>query len=143
MRQVEWIYIIDNTGATLFSYEIHIQGSGNINNSLMSHFLFALQTIAKDLSTDEIKMVEMGNNKFFLNKEKSNDSLFILKSNREADPQIITPFLNQIKERFVEKFKGYNDLFVDEKIELLNSFKGDIRELLQQKTNLEKFSETI
>ena len=143
MRQIEWVYIVDSTGATLFSYEIHIQGSANIKNALMTHFIFALQTVAKDLATNEIRMVEMGQNKFFLNKEKSNDYLFILKSNRDADPKIIKPFLNQIKERFVEKFKGYKDLFVDEKIELLDSFKNDIRELLQEKSNLERFSETI
>lgn len=143
MRQLEWIYIIDNTGATLFSYETHIQGSGNINHALMSHFLFALQTVAKDLRTDEIRMVEMGQNTFILNKEKSNDYLFIIKSNRDTDLKLIKPILIQIKERFLKKFKGDRTLFVDEKIELLDSFKEEIRELLQQKSNLEKFSETI
>ena len=143
MRKIEWIYIIDKTGAILFSYEIHIQGSGNARHALISHFIFALKSIAKDLSADEVKIVEMGNNKFFLNKEKSNNYLFIVKSNRDIDPQIIKPFLNQIKERFVEKFKGYETLFVDEKIALLDSFKHDIRELLMEKSNLEKFSETI
>ena len=69
--------------------------------------------------------------------------LFILKSNRDASPQIIEPLMKQIQETFVKKFYGYKNLFVDEKIELLNSFKEDIRVILKQKSNIEKFSETI
>jgi len=143
MSKIDWIYIIDDTGATIFSYEIHIQGSGNISHALLSHFLFALQSIAKDLKDNEMKSVEMGNNKFLLSKEKSINYLFILKSNRDANPQIIEPFMKQIQDTFVKKFYGYKNLFVDEKIELLNSFKEDIRTILKQKSNIEKFSETI
>ena len=143
MNKIDWIYIIDNAGATIFSYENYIQGSGNISYALLSHFLFALQSIAKDLKENEIKGVEMGNNKFFLSKEKSTKYLFILKSNRDANSQIIEPLLKQIKDKFVKKFPGRKDLFVDEKIELLNSFKEDIRAILKQKSNIEKFSETI
>jgi len=143
MSKIDWIYIIDDTGATIFSYEIHIQGSGNISHALLSHFLFALQSIAKDLKDNEMKSVEMGNNKFLLSKEKSINYLFILKSNRDANPQIIEPFMKQIQDTFVKKFYGYKNLFVDEKIELLNSFKEDIRAILKQKSNIEKFSETI
>ena len=143
MSKIDWIYIIDDTGATIFSYEIHIQGSGNISHALLSHFLFALQSIAKDLKDNEMKSVEMGNNKFLLSKEKSTSYLFILKSNREANPQIIEPLMKQIQETFVKKFYGYKNLFVDEKIELLNSFKEDIRAILKQKSNIEKFVDTL
>jgi hypothetical protein len=143
MSKIDWIYVIDDTGATIFSYEIHIQGSGNISQALLSHFLFALQSIAKDLKDNEMKSVEMGNNKFLLSKEKSINYLFILKSNRDVNPQIIEPLMKQIQDTFVKKFYGYKNLFVDEKIELLNSFKEDIRAILKQKSNIEKFSETI
>jgi hypothetical protein len=143
MNKIDWIYIIDDTGATIFSYEIHIQGSGNASNALLSHFLFALQSIAKNLKINEMKSVEMSNNKFLLSKEKSTNYLFILKSNREANPQIIEPLMKQIQDAFVKKFTGYKTLFVDEKIELLNSFKEDIRTILKEKSNIEKFTETI
>lgn len=143
MSKIDWIYVIDDTGATIFSYEIHIQGSGNISHALLSHFIFALKSIAKDLKDNEIKSVEMSNNKFLLSKQKSTQYLFILKSNRDANLQIIEPLMKQIQEAFVKKFYGYKTLFVDEKIELLNSFKEDIREILQQKSNIEKFSETL
>jgi hypothetical protein len=143
MSKVDWIYIIDDTGATIFSYEIHIQGSGNVSQAIMSHFLFALQSISKDLKNNEMRSVEMSNNKFFLKKETSMNYLFILKSDRDANPQIIEPFMIQIQNKFVKKFHGYQKLFVDEKIELLNSFKEDIRELFNEKSNLEKFFETI
>ena len=143
MNKIDWIYIIDDTGAIIFSYEIHVQGSGNVSHALLSHFLFALQSTAKNLKDNEIRSIEMSNNKFLLSKEKSTNYLFILKSDRDANPQIIEPLLKQIQDKFVKKFLGYKSLFVDEKIELLNSFKEDIRAILKEKSNIEKFSETI
>ncbi|MFX1443256.1 MAG: hypothetical protein ACFFHV_07585 [Promethearchaeota archaeon] len=143
MNKIDWIYIIDDTGATIFSYEIHVQGSGNVSHALLSHFLFALQSIGKNLKDSEIKSIEMSNNKFLLSKEKTTHNLFILKSNRDADPQLIKTLLKQIQDKFVKKFFGYKKLYADDKIELLNSFKEDIREILKEKTNIEKFSETL
>ncbi len=83
----------------------------------------------------------MGNDKFFLTKEKLTSYLFILKTHRDANSEVINPLLNEIKTKFVEKFTGHFSIDVDKKIEILNSFREDIKEILKQKTNLEKFVE--
>ncbi len=141
MDEIYWIYIIDTTGKTLFSYENHIQGSSTANTALLSHLIYALQSISKDIREDQVKGVEMGNDKFFLTKEKLTSYLFILKTHRDANSEVLNPLLNEIKTKFVEKFTGHFSVDVDAKIEILNSFREDIKVILKQKTNLEKFVE--
>ena len=143
MNMINWIYIIDQSGATIFSYENHVQGSGNGNLAFLSHFLFALQSIAKTLKENEVRSVEMGNNRFFICKEKMTNYIFILKTNRDADYEVITPILKEIKEKFIEKFTGHFKLVLEDKIALLNSFKQDIKVIIKQKSNIQKFAETI
>jgi len=141
MDDIYWIFIIDNIGKTIFSYENHIQGSSTANSALLSHLIYSLQSISKDIREDQVKGVEMGNNKFFLTKEKLTSYLFILKAHRDANSEVINPILNEIKTKFVEKFTGHLSIDVDTKIEILNSFREDVKEILQPKTNLEKFTE--
>ena len=66
MNVINWIYIIDDSGGTIFSFENHLQGSNDTTSALLSHFLFALQSIAKTLKDNEVRSVEMSNNRFFL-----------------------------------------------------------------------------
>ena len=143
MNLINWIYIIDNSGATVFSFENRVQGDSGPTSALLSHFLFALQAIAKTLKNNEVRSVEMSNNRFFLCKENMTSYLFIIKTNRDADTHIITPVLNEIKNKFVEKFTGHFKLVVEDKIALLNAFKEDIKNIIQQKSNIEKFVDTL
>ncbi len=143
MNVINWIYIIDDAGATIFSFENHAQGAGNGTSALMSHFLFALQSIAKTLKDNEVRGVEMSNNRFFLCKEKMTSYLFILKTNRDADTQVITSVLSEIKNKFVEKFTGHFKLVIEDKIALINAFREDLKDLLKHKSNIEKFVDTL
>ena len=70
MDEIYWLYIIDAAGKTLFSYENHIQGSSTANTALLSHLIFALKSISKDIREGQVKGVEIGNDKFYLTKEK-------------------------------------------------------------------------
>ena len=143
MTKIDWIHIIDDTGATIFSYETIVQGSLRNTHTIISHFLHALQSISKNLDHSKVKSIDLGNNRFFLTKEKLTNYLFIIKSNQGVDLDFITLLLNQIKHKFVEKFSGHFKLVVDDKIELLNSFKEDVKEILMLKSNLGKLSETL
>ncbi|MFX1443258.1 MAG: hypothetical protein ACFFHV_07595 [Promethearchaeota archaeon] len=143
MNVINWIYIIDSSGATILSFENQIQGTGVSTSALLSHFLFALQSIAKTLQNNEIRSVEMSNNRFFLCKENMTNYLFIIKTNRDADTRVITPVLNEIKNKFLEKFKGHFRLDIEDKIALLNAFKEEIKNIVNEKTNIEKFVDTL
>ncbi|MFX0069481.1 MAG: hypothetical protein ACFFAO_00105, partial [Candidatus Hermodarchaeota archaeon] len=107
MDKIYWIYILDKTGATLFSYENITPGVPGNTSALLSNFIFALQSIAKSLKEDEVKGVEMGNSKFFMTKEKLTNYLFIVKSDREAELNFIELILNEIITKFIKKFTGH------------------------------------
>lgn len=143
MNVINWIYIIDESGATIFSFENHVQGTNGRTSAVLSHFLFALQSIAKTLKDDEVRSVEMGNNRFFLCKEKMTNYLFIIKTNRDADTFVISPILTEIKNKFVEKFEGHFQLVIEDKLVLINAFKEEIKVIVGQKTNIEKFVDTL
>lgn len=143
MNKIYWIYIIDNTGATIFSYEQSIQGTSKINSTLLSHFIYALQSVAKNLEVDEIKAVDIGNNKFFITKEKLTSYLFIIKTSTDIESKRINPILKNIRNKFVELFTGHFSLNLDEKVEILKSFEDYVKELFEGKTRINKLIEAL
>lgn len=143
MNEISAIYIIDTTGATIFSYEHHVQGLSSPNIALLSHFLSALKSTAKNLHSNEIKSIDISNNKFFLNREKKSSFLFILKSETNTTSKTIEPILQKIKEKFVEKYIKPTLLQIEDKIEVLDLFKEDIKDMLKHKSNNETFMENI
>jgi len=136
MDEIVWIYIIDSSGATIFSYENYVQGTSEVNLTLLSHFIYALQSVAKNIEEDEIKEVDIDKNKFFLIKEKLTSYLFIIKTKPNAKSEIIKLILKKIKEKFIEKFTGHFTLPVQDKIKLLKSFKEDVKKIIEGKNHL-------
>ncbi|MFX0167667.1 MAG: hypothetical protein ACFE9V_20285 [Candidatus Hodarchaeota archaeon] len=143
MKEIIWIYIIDSSGATIFGYDNHIQGNSEVNQTLLSHFIYALQSVAKNIGEDEIKEVEISKNKFFLMKEKLTSYLFIIKTKPNAKSEIINPILKKIKKKFVEKFTGHFTLPVQDKIKLLRSFKEDVKRIIEGKNHLASLVESL
>ncbi len=133
MDEIIWIHIIDGSGANIFSYENYIKGTSEVNLTLLSHFIYALRAVAKNMEVDEIKEVDIDKNKFFLIKEKLTNFLFIIKTKPKAKTEIITPILRKIKEKFVEKFTGHFTLPIQDKIQLLKSFKEDVKRIIEGK----------
>ncbi|MFX1530583.1 MAG: hypothetical protein ACFFBC_05685 [Promethearchaeota archaeon] len=136
MKEIIWIYIIDSSGATIFSYDNYVKGNSEVNHTILSHFIYGLRAIAKNMGEDETKEVELNKNKFFLIKEKLTSYLFIIKTKPSAKSEIIDPILKKIKEKFVEKFTGHFTLPVQDKIELLRSFKEDVKRIIEGKNHL-------
>ena len=143
MNKIYWIYIIDNTGATIFSYESPIQGVSGINSTLVSHFIYALQAVGKNLAEDEIKAVDLGNNKYFITKEKLTSYLFIIKTSPDIQSRIINPLLKTIRNKFVELFTGHFSLDLDEKAEILKSFENYVKGILEGKTPMKNFIKAL
>ena len=136
MDEIIWIYIIDNSGATIFNYDNYLNENSDVNHSILTHFIHALQSVAKNIEEDEIKVVNIDKNKFFLTKEKLTSYLFIIKAKPDAKSELINPILRKIKDKFVEKFTGHFTLAVQEKISLLKSFKEDIKRIIEGKNHL-------
>ncbi|MFX0007874.1 MAG: hypothetical protein ACFFA7_13410 [Promethearchaeota archaeon] len=143
MNEIIWIYIIDNSGATIFSYDNYANGNSDIDHSILTHFIHALQSVAKNIEEDEIKVVNIDRNKFFLIREKLTSYLFIIKAKPNAKSEIINPILRKIKNKFVEKFTGHFTLPVQEKVTLLKSFKEDIKRIIEGKNHLMDLINTL
>ena len=143
MKEIIWIYIIDSSGGTIFSYDNYVQGNSEVNHTLLTHFIYALQSVAKKLGEDETKEVEINKNKFFLIKEKLTSYLFIIKTKPDAKSEIISPILKKIKEKFVEKFTGHFTLPVQDKIKLLQSFKEDVKRIIEGKNDLSSLIKSL
>ncbi|MFX1457372.1 MAG: hypothetical protein ACFFDB_18555 [Promethearchaeota archaeon] len=143
MKEIIWIYIIDSSGATIFGYDNYVKGNSEVNHTLLSHFIYALQSVAKNLGEDETKEVEINKNKFFLIKEKLTSFLFIIKAKPNAKSEVITSILKKIREKFMEKFAGHFTLPVQDKIELLRSFKEDVKRIIEGKNHLLNLIESL
>ena len=143
MHEIIWIYIIDSSGATIFGYDNYVKGNSEVNHTLLSHFIYALQSVAKNMGEDETKEVEINKNKFFLIKEKLTNYLFIIKTKLNAKSEVISPILTKIKEKFVEKFTGHFTLPVQDKIKLLRSFKEDVKRIIEGKNHLSSLIESL
>ncbi|MFX1326497.1 MAG: hypothetical protein ACFE8N_16215 [Promethearchaeota archaeon] len=141
--EIIWIYIIDNSGATIFSYENFLMGNSEINHALLSHFIHALQSMAKNLEEEEIKEVIIGENRFYLSKEALTNYLFIVKTKPTAKYENLKLILKKIKDRFVEKFTGHFTLPVQDKLELIQSFKEDVKKIIEGKNHLLDLVETL
>ncbi|MFW9897309.1 MAG: hypothetical protein ACFFD7_16010 [Candidatus Thorarchaeota archaeon] len=143
MKEIFWIYIIDSSGATIFGYDNYVKGNSEVNHTLLSHFIYALQSVAKNLGEDETKEVEINKNKFFLIKEKLTNYLFIIKAKPNAKSEVITLILKKIREKFMEKFTGHFTLPVQDKIELLRAFKEDVKRIIEGKNHLLNLIESL
>ncbi|MFX1411678.1 MAG: hypothetical protein ACFFA6_15110 [Promethearchaeota archaeon] len=143
MNEIVWIYIIDSSGATIFSYNNYVQGNSEVDSALLSHFVYALLSVAKNIGEDEIKKVAIDKNKFFLIKEKLTSYIFILKTKPNAKFEIIEPILKKIKKRFIEKFTGHFTLPVQDKLKLLKSFEQDVKRIIEGKNHLIDLVDTL
>ncbi|TFG26356.1 MAG: hypothetical protein EU532_10050 [Promethearchaeota archaeon] len=143
MNGIYWIYILDNTGATIFSYENPIQANSRINSTLLSHFIYALQSVGKNLEQDEIKAVDLGNYKFFITKEKFTSYLFIIKTSTDIESKRINPILSNIRNKFIELFTGHFSLDLDEKVEILKSFEDYVKKIIEGKTHVNNLIEAL
>ena len=136
---VNAVYIMDQSGALLFSYEDYKQGSKENSIAVLSHFLFALQSAASQVKSDQNKTLEMGNNRYFLTKEPLKNLLFIIKTLRDVNADLIYPILKEIRKKFMDKLAEQPFLHLDEKMQVYESFKGEIDKILKRDTNLDQF----
>lgn len=119
--------MFDSRGTPVYIFKNIISATEKPNYSILSHFLFALLSIAGKLEKNQIKLVEINDERFFIVEESQSNSYFVVKTNREASPKLINPILEEVKERFVKINLNSNPHKNQEKFE---SFIKEIEELL-------------
>lgn len=130
MMDINWIHIIDDKGCPIYIYESYAQGTKESNWALLSHLLFGLKSVALGINNDDIKTVQMGNNKYFMVKDNRTNFIFILKTQIEVNSDEIIPILNKVREIFVKKYSNYINKSYDERKTTLESFKDVIWKML-------------
>ena len=114
----------------IFIFESYIQGAKQNNFALLSHFLHGLKTMANQVQDNEIKEVMLGSGRFFIKRIEKINYLIIIKSNIEANSDEIIQFLNKITDRFISNYADKIKLPIELKREYLESFKNDIKTML-------------
>ena len=136
--QINWIYIVDDTGSPIFIYESYIQGAQQNNFALLSHLLTGIMTVAAQVKDNEVKDLIMGANRYFITKIATLNYSFIIKSVKEVDSQEVSQFLNKIKKRFVENYADKMNLTILEKRKVFDKFMHEIKNMLDLGIDYEK-----
>lgn len=130
IKEIQCIYIIDNMGKPIFIQENYVQGSGNPEHALLSDFISALQSFAKEFGEEETRIVELSDAKIYSIRDKILDYLFIMKCNVNSKNKKMFEILSKIKNLFINKFLGSLILSEDEKKIIMSSFEEELNKLL-------------
>ncbi|MFB0561627.1 MAG: hypothetical protein ACETWM_10510 [Candidatus Lokiarchaeia archaeon] len=96
---VKAFYVLLKSGESLF-YKVY--GKNNVDESLLSGFLGAVYTFAREIGHGDIKTMEMGDAKFIC--EVSGNLIFVVVVEKDEDEQGIKNFLGFASKGFVIRF---------------------------------------
>ena len=134
------IYIIDEKANPIFIRENYLQGSGDANHALLSDFITALQSFAREFGEEETKVIQLSDAKILSSKDNLTHYLFAIKCESEAKNKKMFGILNQIKNLFIEKFMGHLASSEEIKKKIMLSFETELNEIIAKpKDNLSKF----
>ena len=130
MSNIRSIYVIDNRKIPIFTLEIFKQGSNAINKTLLSRFIYSLQSIASKMQSNETRVIKISDENYCMMKDSIINFKYIIAYGNENTFDQIILILNKITQKFIENFEGKLDLPTSKKIELIASLKEDIRSLI-------------
>jgi hypothetical protein len=143
MKEIEGIFIINSKGDLIFSQENLVIESKELDPDYLSNFLSTLLTIAQKIGEDEVKIVDLGESKFFLTKDKLTHLEFILKCNKETKYKKVSQIHKGIVNLFIEKFTGNFNSSNETKKILMSSFIQQLNELIGSGEKIEYHVESI
>lgn len=132
MNTIYWLYIIDETGTIIDRFEN--QEEDGSSSAELSHLLSALLSTAKTLKHNEIRSIltPYSNNRFFLCKDKMFNNLFVMKTNRDADTQVLSPILKDIMIKFVQTITTYITPDFEGPFKRFNSFRKYVKNIIKE-----------
>jgi len=136
MNDIVWIYVIDNTGAPIFSHENYLEGSKNTENALMSHFIYGLQIIASQIDYNELRRIEIAQENYFLMKDNHINFKYILKLSKNAKHDQIKSLMNILINLFQKKFENKLNLSIKMKSKILSEIREEIIRILSMKSQI-------
>ena len=143
LKEILCIYIIDDKGTPILIHENYIQGLGNADHALLSDFINALQSFAKEFGEEETRMIELSDAKIYSTKDKLMNYYFIIKSDINAKNKKMFDILNKIKNLFIDKFIGQLTSSEEKKKQIMVSFKDDLNKFLEPIDNIKGFLKSL
>ena len=136
IKEIHRIYIIDKDAKVFYLQENYIQDSVKIDHALLSRFVSAVESFTTALGEEKTKIINLGDEKIFVVKDKITAYRFVLCCDMNSKPKKMFKILNSIMNIFISQFTGkfYAD---EEKKKAMNSFVEEINELLKPSSIIE------
>jgi len=130
MSNIKSIYVIDNKETPIFTLQRHKQGSNAVNKSLLSRFIYSLQSIASRLENEESRVIKIGDQNYFIIKDSIINFKYIIEYSNEKTFDHVSLILKKIEKMFIENFEGKLDLPVLMKLKLVASLREEILNII-------------
>jgi len=132
MKEIKWLYLLDNRGAPIIIYKNEEQETTSPNISILSHFLFGLKINSHD-QDDDVKFIEIENDRYYLIEDISIDSTFIMKTFWLSDKDKIVSLMKEIKSTYSKYFVDKTNIDFQKKQEIFILFREDVSQLILNK----------
>jgi len=143
MNEINSLYIINFAGHLIFWQENVSQSAKKIDQEYLSNILSTLEMIALKIGEKEVKIIELGNNKFFISKDNLTGISFVLKCEKGVKPKKINQMLREIKNIFISNFTGYFNTTQIEKVRKMKSFMNSLFEIIGEAKKVQYYIDSL
>lgn len=143
MIETNSFYIFNYAGDLIFWQENISQNAKKIDQENLSSVLTTLEMIALKIGEEEVKIIELGNNRFFISKDNLTGISFVLKCEKGVKPKKINQMLREIKNIFIGNFTGYFNATQIEKVRIMKSFMNSLFEITGEAKKVQYYIDSI
>ena len=140
MSEINGVWVLEEGGSPLFSYEIYTQGSEEYTSALFSGFIVSIQHFSSQLGEKDAERIEMGQTKYFIKKDSELNLLFVIKTSQKANNSKVSKILSKIHKKFKQKFSNFLKKYTINELRVYidNIFTNEVKELLRDTTTVTK-----
>jgi hypothetical protein len=143
IKEIHRFFILDDKGEPIYIRENYVQGSGNVNYALLSNFINALKSFAKEYGEDQTKSIELGDETIISSTDKMINYQFIIVCDKNSNKKNMLRILNDIQNIYIEKFLGNLYSNPETKKIIMDSFIEALNKLLEPITDFKDFLKSL
>ena len=143
MNEINSLYIINNAGEFIFWQENSNQNAKKIDQEHLSSILSTLEMIASKIGGEEVKIIELGNSKFFVSKDNMTGISFVLKCEKGVKSKKINQILRDIMNIFIGEFTGNFNSTQIEKVRIMKSFMNSLFEIIGEAKKVQYYIDSV
>ena len=143
MNEINSLYIINYAGDLIFWQENLSQNAKKIDQEYLSNILSTLEMIASQIGEEEVKIIELGRNKFFVSRDNMTGISFVIRCEKGVKAKKINQMLREIKNIFIEEFTGNFNATQIEKVRIMKSFMNSLFEIIGEAKKVQYYIDKI